>query len=34
MFSLNRRKDGSTYGNAWMYRTIIFMLKHINIKVF
>ena len=31
---MNRRKDGSTYGNAWMYRTIIFMLKHINIKVF
>ena len=34
MFSLNKRKDGSTYGNAWMYRTIIFMLKHIPIKVF
>ena len=31
---MNRRKDGSTYGNAWMYRTIIFMLKHINIKAF
>jgi len=34
MFGLKKRKDGSTYGNAWMYRTIIFLLRHVNIKVF
>ncbi len=34
MAAKNSRRDGSTYGNAWMYRVFIFMLKHVSIKVF
>ncbi len=27
-------KEGTTYGNAWMYKTLIAMLRVVNIKVF
>lgn len=27
-------KEGTTYGNAWMYKTLINMLRVVNIKVF
>lgn len=31
--SSNEQLDGATYGNAWMHRTLIKILKHINIHV-
>lgn len=34
MFSLNKRKDWSTYGNAWMHKTLIKMLKVVDLRVF
>ena len=30
----NNRKEGTTYGNQWMYRVLILLLKNINIHVF
>lgn len=29
-----KRAEGKSYGNGWMYRTLIGWLKHINIKLF
>ncbi|MBQ7684400.1 MAG: lipid A biosynthesis acyltransferase [Bacteroidaceae bacterium] len=29
-----RFKEGTTYGNAWMYRTLIMMLRVVHIRVF
>jgi hypothetical protein len=31
--SSNEQLDGATYGNAWMHRTLIKILKHTNIHV-
>ena len=28
-----KRKDGTTYGNAWMYKMLISLLRHVNIRV-
>lgn len=29
----NKRPDGTTYGNAWMYKMLISLLRHVNIRV-